>query len=65
MKPKRRRPTAEEIAESRAAMERLRERIAYHKAKLPPEERDKPAMQLLRERIAFHRAKLAGEGSQP
>jgi hypothetical protein len=39
MKPKRRKPTPEELARSEAVMQRLRERIAYHEAKLAEERR--------------------------
>lgn len=37
MKPKRRKPTPEEIARSEAVMKHLRDRIAYHEAKLAEE----------------------------
>jgi hypothetical protein len=37
MKPKRRKPTPEEIAKSEAVIRQLRERIAYHEAKLAAE----------------------------
>jgi hypothetical protein len=37
MKPTRRKPTPEEIARSEAAIKHLRERIAYHEAKLAAE----------------------------
>ncbi len=41
MKRKRTRPSAEQIARSQQVWQRLRDRIAYHKAKLA-EERAKP-----------------------
>jgi hypothetical protein len=37
MKRKRRRPTPDERARSEAVLQRLRERIAYHEAKLAEE----------------------------
>ncbi len=37
MKRKRRRPTAEELARSQAVWQRLRERLAYHQARLAEE----------------------------
>jgi hypothetical protein len=37
MKPKRRKPTPEEIAHSEAVRKQLEERIAYHEAKLAAE----------------------------
>lgn len=37
MKPKRRKPTSEELARSEAVRKQLVERIAYHKAKLAAE----------------------------
>jgi hypothetical protein len=40
MKRKRRRPTPEERAQSEAVLQRLRERIAYHEAKLDEERRE-------------------------